>query len=115
MRDRSQELQSEFLKNLNHHIRNPLNAIVLLTDLLIQTVRADEEEIHSALLTIARASKQLERNLRSILDLYKMETGAFALAPATVKVAELITGKLFEIGGTLHIKLVFENELRHRM
>ena len=113
VRDRSQELQSEFLKNLNHHIRNPLNAIVLLTDLLIQTVRADEEEIHSALLTIARASKQLERNLRSILDLYKMETGAFALAPATVKVAELITGKLSEIRGTAErrgIKLVFENE-----
>src|SRR5271166_250671 len=60
VRDRSKELQSEFLKNLNHHIRNPLNAIVLLTDLLIQTVRADEEEIHSALLTIARASSHLE-------------------------------------------------------
>ena len=42
-----------------------------------------------------------------------METGAFALAPATVKVAELITGKLSEIRGTAErrgIKLVFENE-----
>jgi len=113
VRDRSKELQSEFLKNLNHHIRNPLNAIVLLTDLLIQTVRADEEEIHSALLTIARASSHLERNLRSIIDLYRMETGAFALAPATVKVAELIKRKLSEIRGTAKgkgIELVFEAE-----
>src|SRR5208283_5940813 len=113
VRDRSKELQSEFLKNLNHHIRNPLNAIVLLTELLIQTVRADEEEIHSALLTIARASSHLERNLRSIIDLYRMETGAFALAPATVKVAELIKRKLSEIRGTAKgkgIELVFEAE-----
>jgi signal transduction histidine kinase len=107
------ELQSEFLKSLNHHIRDPLNAIVLLTDLLIQTVRADDEEIHSALLTIARASSHLERDLRSILDLYKIETGGFALAPATVKVGELVKRKLAEIRGTAKgkgIELVFAAE-----
>jgi signal transduction histidine kinase len=72
----------EFLKNLNYHIRNPLNAIVLLTDLLIQTVRADDKEIHGDLLTIARASSHLERNLRSILDLYRIETTLSSMTPS---------------------------------
>lgn len=61
VRDQGKELQLEFLKNLNHHVRTPLNTIVLLTDLLIQLVPPDEEEIHSALLTIAGASSHLER------------------------------------------------------
>ncbi len=115
VRNHSKALQSEFLKNLNHHVRPPLNTIVLLTDLLIQLVPADEEEIQSALLTIAGASSHLERNLRSILDLYKMETGSFVLAPAAVKVAELVERKLSEIRGEAErkaIKLAFEAETR---
>lgn len=109
--EKNRKLQAAFSKDLNHHIRNPLNAIVLHTDLLIDLVPADEKEIHASLHAITRASGQLERNLRALLDLYRIETGSFQVTPATIKVAEPIKRQLSEVRGRAErksIKLIFD-------
>ena len=54
-------------------------------------------EIRRSAEAIAEASGRLERNFRAILDLSKLDAGSFSLAPATIKLAELIELQLFEI------------------
>jgi signal transduction histidine kinase len=46
---------------------------------------------------IAEAGSRLERNLRSILDLSRLDAGIFSLAPAAIKLADLIELEIFEL------------------
>jgi len=54
-------------------------------------------EIRHSAEAIAEASGRLERNFRAILDLSKLDAGSFSLAPATIKLTELIELQLFEV------------------
>ncbi len=54
-------------------------------------------EIRRSAKAIAEASGRLERNFRAILDLSKLDAGSFRLAPATIKLAELIDLQLFDV------------------
>ncbi|HEY2106147.1 MAG TPA: HAMP domain-containing sensor histidine kinase [Candidatus Binataceae bacterium] len=94
--EKFKKLQVSFSRNLNHHIRNPLNAIVLHADLLTHLVPPGEE-IHASLNAIALSSGQLERNLRAILDLYRIETSTFDVKPAAIRLSELIKRQLSEV------------------
>jgi signal transduction histidine kinase len=111
--EKNRKLQAAFSKDLNHHIRNPLNAIVLHTDLLTHLVPAREKEIYASLHAITRASGQLERNLRAILDLYRIETHSFQVTPATIKVSETVERQLSEVRSRAErksITLIFSSE-----
>jgi signal transduction histidine kinase len=111
----STRLKSAFLRNVNHEIRTPLNAIVGQTELLLEAVPPGDrfQEIRHAALAIVEASRRLERNFRAILDLSKLEAVAFTLAPAAVKLAEVIELELFEVQPEAErkaITLVCQNE-----
>lgn len=92
-------LKSAFLKNVNHEIRTPLNAIVGHAELLMEVIPAGNQyqEIRHSAQAIVRASSRLERNLRAILDLLKLDAVAFTLAPVPIKLSELIERQLFEV------------------
>jgi signal transduction histidine kinase len=95
----SAKLKSAFLKNVNHEIRTPLNAIVGHAELLMGMVPPGNQyqEIRHSAQAIVEASSRLERNFRAILDLSQLDAVTFTLAPATVKLSELIQGQLFEL------------------
>ncbi len=95
----STRLQSVFLKNVNHEIRTPLNAIVGRAELLMEVIPAGNryQEIRHTAEAIVEASSRLERNFRAILDLSRLEAATFTLAPATIKLSELIDLQLFEV------------------
>jgi two-component system, NarL family, capsular synthesis sensor histidine kinase RcsC len=97
--DESARLKSAFLRNVNHAIRTPLNTIIGHAELLIEATEPSDRgrEIRSSAEAIAEASSQLERNFRAILDLSKLHAGSFTLAPARIKLTELIELQLFEI------------------
>jgi signal transduction histidine kinase len=97
--DESARLKSAFLRNVNHAIRTPLNTIIGHAELLMEAITPGDEgrEIRRSAEAIAEASGRLERNFRAILDLSKLDAGSFSLAPATIKLAELIELQLFEI------------------
>lgn len=92
-------LKSAFLKNVNHEIRTPLNAIVGHAELLMEVIPPGNQyqEIRHSAQAIIRSSSRLERNLRAILDLSKLDAVAFTLAPATINLCELIERQLFEV------------------
>lgn len=84
-------LKTAFLANMSHEIRTPLNVIVgyssLLGDNLTEIRDPNEREIFESMQCAAR---RLIDTVDSILDISKIETGAFAISPARVELAPLV-------------------------
>jgi PAS domain S-box-containing protein len=84
-------LKSEFLATMSHELRTPLNAIIGYSELLIDEVspqlnemsREDLEAIHSS-------SHHLLAIINDILDLAKIEAGRMALDQAEVDLREFL-------------------------
>lgn len=97
--DEGTRLKSAFLRNINHAIRAPLNTIIGHAELLMEAIAPGDEgrEIRSSAQAITEAGSRLERNFRAILDLSKLDAATFTLAPATIRLSELIELQLFEV------------------
>lgn len=82
-------LKSEFVGSVSHELRTPLTTIKTLTRVL-QRGSASETERREYLETIAaECDRQIDLVL-NLLDLSRIEAGAFSLAPKRVKVADVI-------------------------
>ncbi len=77
--ERSQEadrLKSQFLANMSHDLRSPLNSILGFSDLLLSGIDGEINEDARELLTIIQASgKDLLQQIDEILDTAKIEAG----------------------------------------
>ena len=81
--------KSTFLANMSHEIRTPMNVIVGLTDALLE----DDDINNNAkrLLTqIGTASVTLMGLINDVLDISKIESGKFELAPEKYEMASLL-------------------------
>ena len=71
--------KSDFLSNMSHEIRTPMNAIIGMTN--IGKSAADTERKDYSFGKIEDASKHLLGIINDILDMSKIESGKFELAP----------------------------------
>lgn len=71
--ERAVRLRQEFLAKTSHEIRNPLNPILVLTDILLSTDLSPEQKEY--LLAIKNAGANLLAVVNDILDLSKIEAG----------------------------------------
>ncbi|MBI2963040.1 MAG: HAMP domain-containing histidine kinase [Deltaproteobacteria bacterium] len=84
-------LKSAFLANMSHEIRTPLNVILGYTEVIRDRLEeAGAEDRLTLLEPITRASMRLLETIDGILDLSKMEIGAFVLRPSALPVAGVI-------------------------
>ena len=87
---RSDRYKNEFLANMTHELRSPLNSMLLLSQVLVENragrLAADEVD---AAQVINKAGRELLVIIDDILDLTKAEAGRLELHPATVEVADL--------------------------
>ncbi|MDR3511506.1 MAG: ATP-binding protein [Caulobacteraceae bacterium] len=80
--------KSRFLATMSHEIRTPLNGVIAIADVLAGRVTAAEDR---DLVGIVRESgRTLLALLNEILDLAKIEAGAFTLAAAPFSPGDLI-------------------------
>lgn len=86
--DRNARAKADFLSNMSHDIRTPLNAMTGLTYLLGQTELSDEQSRY--LRQLDMASTLLKDIVNDILDFSKLDAGKVALELQTVSLNALL-------------------------
>ena len=83
--------KSEFLSNMSHDIRTPMNAIVGMTT--IATAHMDDaEQVQNCLKKITLSSKHLLGLINDVLDMSKIESGKMTLTVDMVSLREVMEG-----------------------
>ena len=80
-------LKSAFIANVSHEIRTPLNIITGYNELIEEHLaERNDESVKEYVEGIQRASARLLRTIGNILDISKIERGAFSLAPTRLEI-----------------------------
>lgn len=102
--------KSQFLANVSHEIRSPMNAIIGLTELTLRTELAPKQRSH--LEKVLTASQVLLGLIGDILDFSKMEAHKlelaqvpFSLEQVLIRVRDLFAAKAREKGLDLRVPL----------
>lgn len=81
--------KDEFISNLSHEVRTPLNAIIGYTNLVHEHVQDDQDKKYLEYVTLS--SKNLLRIINDILDLKKIESGKLELEHEGFQLKEIVT------------------------
>ncbi|MHB8844206.1 MAG: sensor histidine kinase [Nitrospirota bacterium] len=96
------EVKSQFLANVTHELRSPVNAIIGLAELLrMSAEKGSVEQIKERLSFMISSATNLRTVITNILDLSKIEAGKMTVSRQEVNVVELVT----EIAETTRIFL----------
>ena len=80
--------KSDFLSNISHDMRTPLNGIIGYTDLAVSTDNPQEKQDY--LKKIGISGRFLLNLINDTLDISKIESGKYTLSPAPVSGSELL-------------------------
>lgn len=83
-------LKSEFVSNVSHELKTPLTTIKLLAHLLQKSGMTEEEKLDFAKTIAVECDRQIEF-VGNLLDLSRIESGAYKLRKTRVNVRELIS------------------------
>ncbi len=87
--ERASKAKSEFLSNMSHDIRTPMNAIVGMT--AIATANLDNrQQVQNCLHKITNSSRHLLGLINDVLDMSKIESGKMTLNCDRVSLRELM-------------------------
>nr|WP_302594690.1 response regulator [uncultured Acetatifactor sp.] len=81
--------KSEFLSNMSHDIRTPMNAIVGMTTIAITNMN-NQEQVQNCLRKIALSSKHLLGLINDVLDMAKIESGKMTFNYDQVSLREVM-------------------------
>lgn len=107
--ERANRAKSEFLANISHELRTPMNAVIGLSNLLLEDDLTRRQRDYLA--HIQSGATVLLGVLNDILDYSKIEAGHLALESIPLRVAEVLstTRALFAFDATAkRIELAFE-------
>ena len=92
--EEAQKAKATFVSNVSHEFRTPLNMIIGLTDLLLETPDVYGPQLPPALYEdleiVRRNCEHLSAMVNDVLDLSQMEAGRFALRREQVNLAEIV-------------------------
>lgn len=81
--------KSEFLSNMSHDIRTPMNAIVGMTAIAMANIE-DRGRVENCLKKITLSSKHLFGLINDVLDMSKIESGKMTLSVELVSLKEMM-------------------------
>ena len=87
--ERANRAKTEFLSNMSHDIRTPMNAIVGLTALAGANI-GNQERVVDCLGKITKSSRHLLRLINEVLDMARIESGRIALTDEEFDLSELV-------------------------
>ena len=85
--DRANKAKSEFLSNMSHDIRTPMNAIIGMTSIARSHID-NRSQVEDCLKKISLSGKQLIGLINDILDMSKIESGKLTLNPEMLSLKE---------------------------
>lgn len=97
--EKASQVKSEFVANMSHEFRTPLNAVIGFSELLSDMVSDHRQQ--RFVQAIHTAGRNLLRLIDDILDHSKIEAGKLQLNPSSVNLKEL----LGEIEQIFHLKV----------
>ncbi len=86
---RATKAKSEFLSNMSHDIRTPMNAIVGMTAIAAANID-DKQQVRSCLNKITLSSKHLLGLINDVLDMSKIESGKMTLNMEQISLREVM-------------------------
>ena len=99
--EKTSNAKTDFLSNMSHEIRNPMNAIVGLSDEIIKNDKYDKNDIKSDITSIYNAGNNLLDIINNILDISKIEAGTeelymkeYSLATIVLELSSIIEAKI---------------------
>lgn len=81
--------KSEFLSNMSHDIRTPMNAIVGMTAIAVANID-DKDKVQNCLKKITSSSKHLLGLINDVLDMSKIESGKMTLNMEMISLKEVM-------------------------
>ena len=84
--------KSGFLAKMSHELKNPLNAIIGYSEILIEDVREEEAQKHKDLTSIRGAGYRLLALIDCLLELSRLEAGRVQLRPEEFEFADFFNG-----------------------
>jgi signal transduction histidine kinase len=86
-------IQSQFLTNMSHALRTPLNSIIGFSRVMLKELDGPLNEMQRAdLLAIYDSGRQLLGLINDMLDLSQLQLGVAPFSPAEVDLGEIIEG-----------------------
>jgi two-component system, OmpR family, sensor histidine kinase KdpD len=105
----AEQLRSTLLSSVSHDLRTPLAVITGSTSTLLQTSPALPPETRQDLLkTILEEAERLNRLIRNLLDMTRLESGAVKVKKELVPLEEVVGGALVRLESRLehrHVKI----------
>ncbi|HEY1774761.1 MAG TPA: ATP-binding protein [Solirubrobacteraceae bacterium] len=95
-------MKSAFLANVSHEVRTPMNGVIGMTELLLDTSLTDEQREYA--LQVGRSGEQMLSILNDILDLSKIEGGHLDLDVGDFDLHETINETCSIAGGQARAK-----------
>jgi len=87
--EQASRAKSEFLATMSHEIRPPMNGIIGMTDLTLQTELSDDQREY--LSAVKESAEALLTLINDILDFSKIEAGKFELALVDFRFRDFLT------------------------
>lgn len=85
--------KTDFLSNMSHDIRTPMNGIIGMTAIAAAHID-DKERVQESLRKITRASKHLLSLINEVLDMSKIESGKVDLSEEEFNLSDLVDNLL---------------------
>ncbi len=103
--EQASRAKSEFLFNMSHDIRTPMNAILGMTQIAKQHTN-EPEKINDCMEKIEQASSHLLQLINEVLDMSKIESGKMELDEKPVSLRKLMENMLMMTQGTVDQKRI---------
>ena len=86
--ENANKAKTEFLNNMSHDIRTPMNAIVGFTDIAMK--RKPDKEVENCLKKIRQSSEYLMTLINDVLDISRIESGKLEYKPVPTDLRDMI-------------------------
>jgi len=96
--ERASRAQSNFLAMVSHELRTPMNAVIGLSEVLLQTKLSDVQRHHARI--IEQSAEHLLGVINNILDFSRLEAGQETPEPVVFGVVDLVNN-VMDIGQSL--------------